>query len=173
MPSPRVPAFCMAAAFALAGCSYSPGGAGASNDVHTYVSTSHLPTTVSVLDTRTGEKTLTVEVPVGQQLVLSFHDHDDDEATGRANLNWALMPAGNSWGSLSNRTVVAPQSARRIELSYRRAPEFQRPLAQVKPEPVPAGVVIADAPKPAPAPAPAAPEPKPSEPQKAPVDLPE
>ncbi len=173
MPSPRASAFCVAPLLALAGCGYSPGGAGFSNDTHTYVSTSHLPTTVTLLDTRSGEKSLTVEIPVGQQLVLSFHDHDDDEAMGKASLRWALMPAGNSWGSLSNRTTVAPQTARRIEVSYRRAPEYQRPIAQIKPEPMPSGVVIADAPKPKPVPPAPAQEPPPSEPQKAPVDLPE
>ena len=43
---------------------------------------------------------------------------------------------------------VPPASARRIDVSYRRSPEYTKPLVQAKPGELPKGVTIADAPKP-------------------------
>lgn len=134
-----------ASCLALTGCAYSPGGAGVTNGVFTYVSTAHLPTTVAVVDTRTSQQVLVVDVPVGQQLVLNFYG-SDDEAEGTGTLRWGTMPAGRSFGGLSETMQVPPASSRRIDVSYRRSPEYPRPLALTKPAELPKGVTIADAP---------------------------
>ncbi len=131
----------------LTGCGYSPGGAGVSNDQYTYVSTTHLPQTVTVVDTRTSEQLLVVEVPVGKQLVLSFYN-TDDEADGGGTLRWGVMPAGQSYGGLNANMEVPPASARRIDVSYRRSPEYTKPLVAVKSADLPKGVTIKDANKP-------------------------
>lgn len=142
-----VASIAVALTLALTGCAYSPGGPGVSNDTYTYVSTTHLPQTVTVIDTRTSDQLLVVEVPVGKQLVLSFYNADD-EADGRGTLRWGVMEAGRSYGGLTENMEVPPASARRIDVSYRRSPEYTKPLVQAKPGELPKGVTIADAPKP-------------------------
>jgi hypothetical protein len=134
----------------LSGCSYSPGGAGVSNDVFTYPSSAHLPQTITVLDTRTDEQLLVVEIPVGQQLVLSFYNMND-EADGFGTLRWGVMPAGKPYGGLTNTMRVPPASARRVDVSVRRSPEYSRPLVQTPTGDLPKGVTIADAPSTKPA----------------------
>lgn len=151
-------AMILASLAAFTGCAYSPGGAGVSNDVFTYVSTPHLPQTVAIVDTRSSEQLLVVEVPVGQQLVLSFYN-EDDEADGKGSLRWGVMPAGRSYGGLSHSMDVPPASSRRIDVSLRHSPEYTKPLVQTKPAEVPKGVSIADDPghRPQTPPAPAKP----------------
>ena len=55
-----------------AGCYYE-GGPLRSIDRVTYVSTSWSPKTVTLIDTRTGESMWSVDIPVGQQLVIDFN----------------------------------------------------------------------------------------------------
>lgn len=135
----------LAASLTLTGCAYSPGGAGVTNGTFTYVSTSLTPKTIAVVDTRSSEQVLVVEIPVGKQLVLSFYG-SDDEAEGRGKLRWGVMPAGDSYGGLSETMDVPPASARRIDMTIRRSPEYTRPLVQTRPAELPKGVTIADAP---------------------------
>lgn len=138
----------LTATLALTGCAYSPGGSGSSTDgPFTYVSTTHLPQTVAVIDTRTTEQLLVVEVPVGKQLVLSFYNKDD-EIDGKGTLRWGVMPAGQSYGGLTNNMEVPPASARRVDVSFRRSPEYTKPLVAVKSADLPQGVTIKDATKP-------------------------
>lgn len=135
----------LASCLALTGCAYSPGGSGVTNGVFTYVSTAHMPQTVAIVDTRSGEQLLVVEIPVGKQLVLSFYG-SDDEAEGKGTLRWGVMPAGRSYGGLSETMEVPPASARRIDVSLRHSPEYTRPLVQTRPAELPSGVSIADGP---------------------------
>ncbi|MEM1423321.1 MAG: hypothetical protein AAGH64_04885, partial [Planctomycetota bacterium] len=56
----------------MLGACHLEGGPRWSADRYTYVSREWQPKTVSLIDTRTGETTWSVDVPVGQQLVVGF-----------------------------------------------------------------------------------------------------
>ena len=84
----------------LAGC-YNPRGAFYAHvgQAATYWSTESLPATITIVDTRTGEPFFTVEIPVGKQLVIDFKE-------------------------LRNGITVPDSFSRRIDVSYRAAPEY-------------------------------------------------
>lgn len=107
---------------------FDEGGSGASIDEFTYVSETFSPKSVSVVDTRTEEVIFAMDIPVGQQLVVNFDDktiNQDRYLSGT--MRWALMRAGNRYGSLSNRVAVPPPGARRIDLFLREGPEVSAP----------------------------------------------
>ncbi|QOJ01405.1 MAG: hypothetical protein HRU70_13270 [Phycisphaeraceae bacterium] len=122
----------MGLAGVLGGCGlnpYSPGGAGASWDTFTYVSTAETPMTISVLDKRNGEVLLTVEVPVGEQLVVSFKEgvyieRGKPQPANPDLMRWDLMPAGRSFGVLGNEMPVPDKSARHVAMDLREPGEF-------------------------------------------------
>jgi hypothetical protein len=126
---------------ALPGCwvpGYSPGGPQASRDLYTYDSTPDHPQNITVLDWTTGEKLLTVEVPVGQQLVMRFYeDYDIKNAARPALMRWKLMRAGTSWGELTNSMPVPDMHHRRVDPELRSASEsVPKPANVPPPEPV-------------------------------------
>jgi hypothetical protein len=128
MPRGRTSLAIRAAAVLLAGtlgvACHSPGGPLYSADKFTYVSTEFQPWTVTVIDTRTGEAFWSVDVPVGEQLVVQFsrgtgpNEHRPDEIV------WELMPAGRWFGALNNRQPCPPSGARRLDPTLRAAPEM-------------------------------------------------
>lgn len=174
-----------------AGCSlYRPGGSGWSDDAFTYFSKPYTPATVTLVDTRTGENLWSYEVPVGRQLTLRFYkiQKTKDEAMPDL-MRWDDYPQGKEQAILRNTMQVPPASGRRLELTYRKTPEYgprallepelsaPPPLPVAEPaEPLSAEPPAAVAPAPAaepvpaavPAPAPAAPEPSASDPSQPP-----
>lgn len=131
------------ATLTLGGCfwpGYSPGGQMASRDNFTYDSTPDHPQNVNVIDWTTGESLLTVEIPVGQQLVMRFYaNHDSNNAARPDLLRWRLMAAGTSWGELNNTLPVPDYNHRRVDVSLRKSGESvpkPTPAALPAPEPV-------------------------------------
>ncbi len=113
----------------LAGCT-------ASRDAYTYPSTAHLPATVALVDTRSGEALQTWEIPVGEQLRVRFLNVQAAEATGVDRVEWYIESIGGSAADKPSSAQCPPASARRLVLSYRNQPEYhknarQRPLAPV------------------------------------------
>src|SRR6185436_17807064 len=83
---------------------YSPGGYSSSGNPETYESVAHMQQTVSLVDTTKNETIWTMEVPVGQQLVVQFAENYSKENPSRpALMKWRLMERGGS-GSLDNST---------------------------------------------------------------------
>lgn len=111
---------------AVSACS-SPGGSFYSDDRFTYVSNSWQPWTVSVIDTRTGETLWSVDVPVGQQLVIAFIKGTGPNERLPDMMQWGLMEAGRSSGSLPNLIPVPGRTARRTEPTLRPVPEMPNP----------------------------------------------
>jgi hypothetical protein len=105
-----------------AGCFYE-GGPRYSADRFTYVSRAWAPKTVTLQDTRTGETLWTVEVPVGQQLVVGFKEGSGPNEYKPDEMVWALMDAGRRGGQLENRVAAPPRDVRRLDVSLRPAPE--------------------------------------------------
>ncbi|MEK6700753.1 MAG: hypothetical protein AABZ53_00690 [Planctomycetota bacterium] len=111
---------------AMSGCSVAPyleGGDGVSHDQHVYVSTADQPKTVNLKDHRTDEVLWTVEVPVGQQLVVRFSNgYYADNPSFSDQMRWDLMPEGKAYGALNNEMAV-PRS-RTLDWSLRAPGEF-------------------------------------------------
>jgi hypothetical protein len=99
---------------------YEPGGPMASRDLFTYVSTGDFPQNVTVLDWTTDEKLLTVEIPIGQQLVIRFfEDYNDKDPNRPALMRWKLMPRGQRFGELNNTMPVPDATRRRVDVDVR------------------------------------------------------
>ncbi len=109
----------------LSGC-WSPGGSrGWVKDAYTYESSSMIPQTVTVKDTRTGETLFSYDIPVGRQLVVRFFaDHTPDDAAFPDLMMWDDWEIGTRFGSPSKELAVPPASGRMLEVSVRKSPEM-------------------------------------------------
>lgn len=105
------------------------GGSRASDDKHVYVSRPHSPKTVSLVNTVTGETLWTVEIPVGDQLVLRFYDKKHDDPIMSSNMRWEVMEETTSARRLNNVMTVPGRNYRRLDLEIREAPEFPETAA--------------------------------------------
>lgn len=108
------------------GCaSYIEGGDTISRDRFTYVSHTYEPKTVTLVDTRTGERIWTREIPVGHQLSMEFYpggnkqDRDNPDV-----MRWAEFDAPTPHGALTNSIVVPSRECRRLDLDIRQGPEY-------------------------------------------------
>lgn len=110
----------------VGGCAHSEGGNMQSMDRFTYVSTSYQPKTLVLLDTRDGEEIWSVDVPVGQKLVVQFEEGKAKNATPENPdlMKWELGSADQSRLTLRNAIPVPPASARRIDMTLRDTPEW-------------------------------------------------
>ncbi|MBX9735597.1 MAG: hypothetical protein K2X32_01610 [Phycisphaerales bacterium] len=118
-------ALALCATAGLAGC-WSPGGSrGWVKDSYTYESSSMVPQTVSVKDTRTGETLFSYDIPVGRQLVVRFFaDHTPEDAAFPDLMKWDDWEIGTRFGSPSKELAVPPASGRMLEVSVRKSPEM-------------------------------------------------
>ena len=112
----------LGAATLPAGCYY-PGGPLYSADRFTYESTPWQPWTVTLFDTRTGEAVWSVDVPVGEQVVVGFSQGTGPNEYKPDEMIWQLMPLGERFGTLANRMPCPPVGARRLEPTLRPVPE--------------------------------------------------
>ncbi len=132
-------ALAAAALLTSAGC-YSIGGVPASRDKLQYESHPHLPATVTILDTRTGEAIWSMDVPVGQKLAIRFYDKreaNDSTATLPALMRWQVVDIGEGAGSLKNEVAVPLASARKVNYELRQGPEYASDArATARPSPV-------------------------------------
>lgn len=116
---------CLCGSLALGGC-WSPGGTrGWSPNSYTYESSSMIPQTVSLKDTRTGETLFSYDIPVGRQLVIKFHkDHTPEDAAYPDLMKWDDWEIGTRFGMPDKELAVPPASARMLEVSVRKSPEM-------------------------------------------------
>lgn len=157
LPRRRLGALLLCGAFlTVGGGCYFEGGPMASADRFTYVSSSWQPKTVSLIDTRLGETIWSVDVPVGQKLVIDFNSAPSSELEQDPSrpdiLQWDLMPPDQYFGSLRNKVRVPGPGARRVEMTLRPAPELPPEMASQQSEAVPAEPAGGTAPTPEPAP---------------------
>ncbi|MEM9165721.1 MAG: hypothetical protein AAGB48_01715 [Planctomycetota bacterium] len=117
----------LAATGLLVGGCYSIGGVPASRDAATFESTSHLPATVSVIDTRTQEVIWSIDIPVGQKMRYRFYDKKKAPGATDARpalMRWAVAPTRGDLGSLENELAVPVASNRLVRYDVRESPEF-------------------------------------------------
>lgn len=107
----------------LAGCwmpGYWPGGSQATRDLYTFESTRDFPQSVQVVDLATKEVLWSINVPIGQQVVIRFYDdHDPENAERPALMRWELMERGTRFGELDNAMPVPAYDRRLMEVYYR------------------------------------------------------
>lgn len=108
---------------ALSGCHYE-GGPLYSADRFTYVSREWQPWTISLIDTRTGESLWSVDVPVGQKLVVGFREGAGPNSFKPDMMDWGLMAHDRTFGERPNQLPVPPAGSRRIEPTLRPTPEL-------------------------------------------------
>lgn len=110
------------------GCAYvgwHEGGDLSSYDKHVYISTAWQPKTVTLLDTRSGDKLASWDIPVGKQLAMQFYDDGNKEdPVYPAMLRYEIMPAGQEGGTLHNSMPCPGRDARRLDMELRPVPEY-------------------------------------------------
>jgi hypothetical protein len=106
----------------LGGCiGYYAGGPLSSEDLYTYESTPDYPQTVTLVDHTTGESLWSVDVPIGQQLVVRFLENKNKGDAARPDvMQWRLMPMGQHHGTLDNAMPVPPYTHRRLDTFNRK-----------------------------------------------------
>jgi hypothetical protein len=126
----------LAAAAVATGCYSTSGGwLPRTGGGFTYISTSSRPTTITVVNTceRTedhpdGTPFFIMEIPPGKQLTFNFEEDGGDDPVARpARMMYAVWEADTGNGSLDNILSCPPSACRRIDISYRPAPEQARP----------------------------------------------
>lgn len=107
-----------AATASLGGCS--------SAEIYTYSSDAHSPKSVTIVDTATGEKVWTCDIPVGQKLDMRFANRPTaTEERGSDELAWSLSGVDSKSKGQRNIVQVPPVSRRRIDMTLRPAPELK------------------------------------------------
>ncbi|MBX3375357.1 MAG: hypothetical protein KF817_16140 [Phycisphaeraceae bacterium] len=90
-----------------------------------YISTEHLPKSVRIVDTRSGDIVFAMDVPSGKQLSLDFVAGQGDDPVYTPDLmRWQLFEAGTRTGSLRSSMSVPGATARRIDVDVRPGPEY-------------------------------------------------
>ncbi len=116
-------------AMTLAGCHLPGGGllAGTGSSM-TYYSTEFRPTTITLVDTRTDEPFFSIEIPVGKQLTLQFHEGTGHDPLASPDLmTYSFFGIGTTVGRLRESLSVPNALSRRLDVSYRDAPERPPP----------------------------------------------
>lgn len=109
---------------------------GGCEEKYVYRSGPHIPQTVTLVNTTTGERIWSYDVPVGQELTMHFV-HGPDRATelGYDEMTWTVGPAGQSTTPpVKSRMKVPPPGSRRVDVTVRPGPELPNgELAQPAP----------------------------------------
>ena len=118
----------------IAGCQmYTPGGNpyfNGPNSAATWESTEEVPKTVTLIDTRTGERLFVMEIPVGEKLVIDFiEDSGDNEVFTPDLMMWELFQHNVSYGPLSNSLTVPNKWSRRLDIAIRPSSEYANPMS--------------------------------------------
>jgi hypothetical protein len=99
-------------------------GACSSTEKIVYSSDTWHPKTVNLLDSRTGESVVTIDVPVGKQLNMWFQKSAQTaEKEGQDTLHYSIRPLGDNGTTPGTVLSVPPPSARRLDVTLRKAPE--------------------------------------------------
>ena len=114
---------------AISGCKmYSPGGNAFLNSpdsAATWESTEEFPKTITLIDTRSGEKIFVMEIPVGKQLVIDFEPDGGNNAVETPDLmRWEIFDVGTGWGALNNAMTVPNRWSRRLDIVIRPSSEY-------------------------------------------------
>ncbi len=106
--------------FVVGGCQY--------DERQTFESTPYRPQTVTLVNSATGEKVWTCDVPVGQKLEIAFKNKAPrGRELGYDEMTWVLSGAASKETGKKNSVKVPPDTSRRLEVSLRPIPEAYSP----------------------------------------------
>ncbi len=89
-----------------------------------FISTPTRPVTVTLVDTRTQESFFKMDIPPGKQLTFKFIEGSGSGSRVEpTKMIWEMWEAKTEFGSLDNELICPPASCRRIDVTYRPAPE--------------------------------------------------
>jgi len=108
----------------LLGAAILSSGGCSSAEMYTYTSEAHSPKTITLINTATGEKVWTCDVPVGQKLEMRFAKKSEQaEELGYDELAWSLSGVSTEAKGRKSTVRVPPASQRRIDMTLRSIPE--------------------------------------------------
>lgn len=109
----------------LAGCYTTDGGIlPTTGRGYVFISTPTRPVTVTLVDTRNQEKFFKMDIPAGKQLTFKFIEGSGSGSRVEpTKMLWEMWEAKTEFGSLDNELICPPASCRRIDVTYRPAPE--------------------------------------------------
>ena len=112
---------------ASAGCHLPQGGlfryTGGSQ---TYYSTETRPTTITLIDVRTGEALFAMDIPPGKQLTIDLDEGEGDDPVHRPNLlKYQIFDIGTTTGKLRSSLTVPAANVLRFDVSFREGNELR------------------------------------------------
>ena len=112
---------------ASAGCHMPHGGwFGGTGGSQTYYSTEARPTTVTLIDVRTGEALFAMDIPPGKQLTYVLDEGEGDDPVHRPDLlKYQIFDIGTTMGKLRSSLTVPPANVLRFEVSFREGNELR------------------------------------------------
>lgn len=94
----------------------------------TWNSTEHSPKTITIMDTRSGERVFLMEIPVGKKLVIDFEEGGGDDTVQTPDLmRWEVFNHDIGRGALNNAMTVPNATCRRIDVRMRPGTEYAQP----------------------------------------------
>ena len=92
----------------------------------TYYSTESRPTTITLIDVRTGEALFAMDIPPGKQLTIDFDEGEGDDPVHRPDLlKYQIFDIGTTMGKLRSSLTVPPANVLRIDVSFREGNELR------------------------------------------------
>ncbi len=92
----------------------------------TYFSTEARPTTVTLIDVRTGEAVFAMDIPPGKQLTYVLDIGEGDDPVHRPNLlKYQIFDIGTTTGKLRSSLTVPPANVLRFDVSFRDGNELR------------------------------------------------
>ena len=109
------------------GCHMPHGGwLGHTGGSQTYYSTETRPTTITLVDIRTGESLFAMDIPAGKQLTINFDEGEGDDPVHRPDLlRYQIFDIGTKTGKLRSSLTVPPANVLRIDVSFREGNELR------------------------------------------------
>ena len=90
-----------------------------------YRSTPHVPQTVTLVNTATGEQLWSYDIPPSQELTIHFTQRPSHAyEAGYDEMTWTVGPAGQQPPAPKNRMKVPPPDSRRLDVTIRPQPEL-------------------------------------------------
>ena len=117
----------VATMLASAGCHMPHGGwFNHTGGSQTYYSTEARPTTVTLIDVRTGEALFAMDIPPGKQLTYALDEGEGDDPVHRPDLlKYQIFDIGTTTGKLRSSLTVPPANVLRFDVSFREGNELR------------------------------------------------
>lgn len=102
-------------------------GCTTANERHSYISTARTAVAVTLVNTATGEKVWSCDVPSGQRLDIRFAQTGKRaEEAGKDEMSWTLSGQGVQAAGRRSTIMVPPPSQRRFDMTQEEIPDGKK-----------------------------------------------